>query len=72
MTRIVTVTERRDGLWRITDAEGVVYTTRNVFVASVADRYRLARTPVEIGSSAGWYYRDIYSIRPEGGEVTVA
>lgn len=72
MTTITRVEQRSPRLWRITDAEGVCYATQNMFVAALADRFRQAGTRVDIGSSAGWFYRDIYSIRPEGGEVTVA
>jgi hypothetical protein len=78
MTTIVKVEPRRivkyrgATMWRITDADGVVYATDNCFVASLADQYRKKGTRVEIGASAGWFYKDIYSIKPEGGEATVA
>lgn len=71
-TRIVRVERGRNGLWRITDSEGVRYATKNAWLASLCDRYREQGVVVEIASSAGWYYRELQSIRPEGGEMSVA
>lgn len=58
--------------WLIVDANGVKYATRNMFVAALAERCREKQALVTIGSSAGWYYRDIYAIKADGEEPVVA
>ena len=58
--------------WLIVDAEGIKYSTRNLWIAALAERCREKQTKVLIGSSAGWFYRDLYSLRPDGQEVVVA
>ena len=72
MTTIVKVESRPNGFFRITDAEGVRYMTKNGFAASLLDQYRKSGTRVEIQSAAGWWYRDLRAIKPEGGELLVA
>ena len=63
MTTIKSVKEAvSGGFWIVTDAEGVKHATKNVFLASLAKQHQQHQTPVHIGSSAGWFYRDLYGI----------
>jgi hypothetical protein len=69
---IVSVEPRKD-FWKIRTDEGrTVYTTKNWWVASIAERCMKTKTPVGIASSAGWYFREIISIKPADGEAFVA
>lgn len=75
MTTIVSVIPKNpfgNIWWVIVDADGIKYSTKNGLIASLADRYRELRTPVDILSFSGWYYREILTVKPEGGKVEVA
>lgn len=63
---IASVTKQPSGLFVITDSAGQKHATRNAWLASLADRFREQGTDVELYSSSGWYYRDLWSIRAAG------
>lgn len=74
MTTIVSVVEREPrgrSWWLITASDGQKYSTRSMWLAALAEQYRNQGKPVTFGSSAGWHYRDLYSIKADGEEVQV-
>ena len=60
---ITSVDYRPSGFYLITDAAGQRYMTKNSWLAALADRFREKQTSVEVFSSGGWYYRDLWAIR---------
>lgn len=60
---ITRVQQQLSGLWLVKDSTGTTHVTKSPWLASLADRFREAQTPVEVFSSAGWYYRDLWAIK---------
>jgi hypothetical protein len=47
------------------------FATRNMWLATLAQRYMESRIPVVVHSSSGWFYRDLQDIHPDlHAEVT--
>lgn len=70
--RVVEATHN-SGTHRIFGDDGVLYLTRNLWVACRLKRCAEQNTPVIIGSNAGLYAtRWIHSIKPEGCEAVSA
>jgi hypothetical protein len=69
-TTIVDVRRQVSGLWIVTDSTGTRHATRSDFQAAVASRYRELRTPVQIESASGWWYKDLREISPVAKEPT--
>lgn len=61
---IVEVKQQPSGLWIVRDSSGERHATRSAFLATLAERYRAAKTSVDIDSYRGWYYRDLRAITP--------
>lgn len=64
MTRIMSVRER-NGLFRIRDSQGVLWATRDGWLASLADRFRESGEPVTLHGRSGWFYADLRAITSE-------
>lgn len=49
--------------WKVFADDDCVYVAESVFLASLAEEFRKAGTDVIIGSSGGWYYRNLYALK---------
>lgn len=65
-TRILSVTER-NGLFRIRTSDNQVHATKNAWLASVAERYKISGELVEMHDGGGWFYRNVRAIEPVSG-----
>lgn len=66
MVTITSVIERpKTHLFVITDSKGGKYATRNAWLASLAEQYQKAQTPVILAAFSGWYYDELQDVRPD-------
>lgn len=71
-TRIASVEPRPRGGFRVTDAAGVRYFTRNAWKASICKAAMEQGKSVLLTSYAGWYYRELASVHLVEGETSHA